>query len=81
MTTIDLFQWVVLTQDVPNSQVKTGDRGVVVDHLPPNSTQREPGYAIEVFQDGETLDVVSVPGTWLDALPETWGTARPDKAS
>lgn len=50
------------------------DRGVVVDHLPSNHNQLEPGYAIEVFQDGETLDVVFIPVSWATPLPQTWGT-------
>ncbi|WP_242028658.1 type I restriction endonuclease subunit R [Anabaena sp. FACHB-1250] len=33
MTTATLFQWVELKQDVPNSPVKAGNKGVVLDHL------------------------------------------------
>ena len=73
MTTAPLFQWVVLTRDIPNSSVKAGDRGVVVDCLPPNKNQTEPGYTIEVFKDGETLDVVSVPSSWIMLLAKQWG--------
>ncbi|HEY9706466.1 MAG TPA: DUF4926 domain-containing protein [Allocoleopsis sp.] len=57
MTTANLFQWVEINQDIPNSMVKKGMKGVVVDHLPPNSTQKEAGYIVEVFENGETLDV------------------------
>jgi hypothetical protein len=72
MATVDLFQWIVVDQDVPNSLVKAGDRGVVVDCLPSNEIQPEPGYMLEVFKDGETLDVVSVPVSWVTLLPEVW---------
>jgi hypothetical protein len=76
MTTASLFQWVELKQDVPNSPIKAGDEGVVLDYLNPTNTQKEPGYILEVFKDGETLDVVSVPISWVQPLPETWGSAE-----
>ncbi|MBC5793663.1 DUF4926 domain-containing protein [Sphaerospermopsis sp. LEGE 00249] len=78
MKTATLFQWVELKQDVPNSLVKAGNRGVVLDHLNPTKTQLEPGYILEVFADGETLDVVSVPISWVNPLPETWGNVEYD---
>ena len=65
MATTPLFHWVILNRDVPDSLVKVGDHGVVVDCLPPNQKQSEPGYAIEIFRDGETLDVISVPTSWV----------------
>jgi hypothetical protein len=73
-----LFQWVELKQDVPNNLVKAGNRGVVLDHLNPTKTQPEPGYILEVFENGETLDVVSVPISWVNPLPETWGNVEYD---
>jgi len=73
MTTAPLFHWVVLKQDIPNSSVKVGDRGIVVDCLPPNKNQKEPGYTIEVFKDGGTLDVISVPSSWVVLLAKQWG--------
>ena len=76
MTKAILFQWVVLDRDVPNSPVKKGNRGVVLDHLLPSTNQKEPGYTLEVFKDGKTLDVISVPVSWVTLLPETWGNAE-----
>ena len=78
MTTASLFQWAELKQDVPNSPVKAGDRGVVLDHLRPTKTQQEPGYILEIFKDSETVDVVSVPISWVNPLPETWGSIEHD---
>lgn len=69
----ELFHWVVLLRDVPNSAVKIGDRGVMVDELPFSTMHQEAGYTVEVFQSGETLDVVSVPISWVKVLPEVWG--------
>lgn len=74
MTTARLFQWVFLKQDVANSPVKAGDRAVVVDQLPATQNQPETGYLLEVFKDGQTLDVVAVPVSWVTPLPEMWGT-------
>ena len=76
MTTATLFQWVELNCDVPHSSVKIGDRGVVLDHLLPTKNQKEPGYTLEVFKDGETLDVISVPISWVTPLPEIWGNSE-----
>jgi hypothetical protein len=50
------FQQVVLTEDLPKSQLKAGDLGIVVmihgKHL---------GYELEIFSaEGRTLDVVTV---------------------
>ena len=41
--------------------------------------QKEDGYIIEVFKDGETLDVVSVPVSWVKLLPEKWGQIQDSK--
>ncbi len=73
MITATLFQWVELNQDVPDSLVKKGDKGVVLDHLQPTKNQPEPGYTLEIFKDGETLDVISIPISWVTPLPEVWG--------
>ncbi|MEH2409338.1 hypothetical protein [Nostoc sp.] len=78
MTTASLFQWVEVKHNVANSPVKAGDRGVVLDHLRPTKTQQEPGYILEIFKDGETLDIVSVPISWVNPLPETWGSIEHD---
>lgn len=72
MTTDILFRWAVLKRDVPDSAVKAGDRAVIVDALPATAKQTE-GYTLEVFKQGETLDVVSVPVSWVTLLPEVWG--------
>ncbi len=76
MTTATLFQWVELKQDVPNSPVKTRNKGVFLYHLNPTTSQPEPGYILEVFEDGETLDVASVPISWVNPLPESWGSVE-----
>lgn len=74
-----LFQWVELKQDVFDSVVKKGDKGVVLDYLSPNSKQKEAGYTVEVFKNGETLDIISVPVSWVTLLPEFWGISMKDQ--
>jgi hypothetical protein len=73
MTTAKLFQWVEINQDIPKSLVKKGMKGVVVDHLSPNSKQKEAGYIVEIFENGETLDVISIPVSSVTLIPEYWG--------
>ncbi|KAM3102464.1 hypothetical protein ACKFKF_03695 [Phormidesmis sp. 146-12] len=68
-----LFHWVVLLRDVPDGAVRVGDRGVIVDVLPFSEVHQELGYTIEVFRQGETVEVVSVPVSWVEVLPEVWG--------
>jgi hypothetical protein len=75
----NLFQWVQLNRDVPCSLVKKGNRGVIVETLKSIHPQKEDGYIIEVFKDGETLDVVSVPVSWVKLLPEKWGQIQDSK--
>jgi hypothetical protein len=64
MKTRTLFQSVELSQDVPNTNFHQGDLGIVVEYLEPNETQPEAGYLLEMFQNGETLDVIAVPISW-----------------
>lgn len=78
MTTASLFQQILFKQNVPKSAVKAGDLGIVVDLLPSNPRQPEMGYTLEVFREGETLDVVSVPASWVEVLPEMWGESIAD---
>jgi hypothetical protein len=76
-----LYHWVFLKRDVPNSNVKAGDRAVIVDCLPQTLKQSEAGYVLEVFRAGETLDVISVPTSWVMVLPEVWGQGEAIEAS
>ena len=73
-----LFHWCILLQPVPASLIQKGDRAIIVDELPFTSFYQECGYAIEVFQNGETIDVVSVPQSWVKVLPEVWGDGTRD---
>jgi hypothetical protein len=57
------FQRVVLTRDLPDEGLRTGDVGVVVEHYPAQAGVPE-GYELEFFAaGGQTVAVVSVPAT------------------
>ena len=73
-----LFHWCVLLQPVPETLIQKGDRAVIVDELPFTGFYQECGYAIEVFRNGETIDVVSVPQSWVKVLSEVWGDGTRD---
>jgi hypothetical protein len=65
------FQRVVLTTDVPEDRLQTGDVGVVVEHYRPRGDAPE-GYEVEFFSaTGETMAVVSLPATSLRAAGAT----------
>lgn len=57
------FRRVVLTKDLPEEGLRSGDVGVVVEHYPGRGDVPE-GYELEFFAGtGETVAVVSVPAT------------------
>ncbi len=66
-----LFHWVVLLRDMPGTEVRSGDRAVIVDLLAAPEAGREAGYSIEVFRGA--VDVVSVPVSWVTVGAEVWG--------
>ena len=68
MQNTELFQWVKLSQDVPGTSFKQGDEGVVVECLEANENTQESGYLLEMFQDGETVDVIAVPTAWTKKM-------------
>jgi hypothetical protein len=74
---------VIVLQDVPESLTVSGEhevqrsfRAVIVDELPFSETLQESGYTIEVFRQGETVEVLSVPASWVKVLPEVWGKSE-----
>ena len=62
--TTKFFQWVELSQDVPNTNFHQGDLGIIVEYIELNETQPEAGYLLEMFRNNETLDVIAVPISW-----------------
>ena len=65
----ELYKDVALTRDLPAERLKRGDIVKLVEHHPvPNG---EDGYSAEVFNAvGDTLDVITVPESALEALRE-----------
>lgn len=68
MQTVQLFQQVKLSRDIPNTIFKKDDKGTIVEFLPPNEQQQEAGYLLEMFANNETLDVIAVPISWTTPL-------------
>lgn len=59
-----LYTEVILVQDVPDEEVRTGDIGVVVERH--DVVGRETGYSVEFFDMlGNTVAVATVPGSAL----------------
>ena len=68
--TFEMFERVVLGQDLPADCLKAGDVGVIVEEYPATAEVPE-GYEIEIFAaNGETLAVVSVPETSIRKATE-----------
>jgi hypothetical protein len=65
----DLYNDVVLTRDMPEERLKRGDIVKLVDHHV--AEDGEEGYSAEVLNAlGETLAVIAVPESALEALRE-----------
>jgi hypothetical protein len=65
--TFELYTDAVLTRDLPEDGLCTGDVVKIVDHHPVPGG--EDGYSIEVFNAiGETIAVTSVPESALETL-------------
>jgi uncharacterized protein DUF4926 len=61
--TLALYKRVVLTRDLPEEGLRSGDVGVIVEHYPARGDAPE-GYELEVFAaTGQTIAVVSVPAS------------------
>lgn len=66
--TIDLYQEVILKQDLPEYQLKAGDLATVID-IVLHPTGKEDGYVLEVFNAiGVSLTVIIVPQSAVKAL-------------
>jgi hypothetical protein len=62
----EMFQDVILTCDLPEHGLQTGDVGTVVEHH--RVPGREDGYSVEFFDmTGRTVAVVTVPAASLRA--------------
>jgi hypothetical protein len=65
--THELYSEAVLTQDLPDYNLRRGDVVVIVDHHV--APDKEDGYSIEVFNaTGDTIAVTTVPAASLEPL-------------
>ncbi|MGH9851765.1 MAG: DUF4926 domain-containing protein [Blastocatellia bacterium] len=66
--TLELYQEVALTRDLPEHQLKAGDVATLVDFVP-HPSAGEDGCVLEVFNAvGETIAVVTAPISAVEAL-------------
>lgn len=66
--TLNLYQEVALTRDLPEHQLKTGDIGTLVD-IVPHPDGGEDGCVLEIFNAvGESIAVVVVSKSALEML-------------
>ena len=63
----NLFQEVVLTEDISEKGLKRGDVATVVEHHP--VADGEDGYSLEIFNAlGDTIAVVTVPESAIELM-------------
>ncbi|MBI4670875.1 MAG: DUF4926 domain-containing protein [Chloroflexi bacterium] len=61
-----LYKDVILVRDLPDEKLRAGDVGTVVERHEVQAL--ETGYSVEFFDMlGNTVAVVTVPGSWLRA--------------
>jgi hypothetical protein len=66
--TLELYQEVALTRDVPEHQLRAGDIATLIDFVS-HPTGGEEGCVLEVFNAvGESIAVVAVPVSAVEAL-------------
>jgi hypothetical protein len=64
----ELFSRAALAEDLPDYTLQKGDLVTIVEYLPENEHHKE-GYVVEIFDVlGNTLHVLSVYATQLQAL-------------
>ena len=65
---LELYQEVALTRDLPEHQLRAGDIGTLIDFVS-HPTSGEEGCVLEVFNAvGESIAVVAVPVSAIEAL-------------
>lgn len=76
--TMELYQEVALTRDLPEEGLKAGDVAVLIDFVP-HPSNGEDGCVLEVFNAiGQSLKVVAVPISAIAVLrPDEILTVRP----
>lgn len=65
---VELYQEVALTRDLPEHGLKTGDIAMLVDFVP-HPSDGEEGCVLEVFNAiGESFTTIAVPISTIEAL-------------
>ena len=68
MNTLELYQEVALTHDLPEHRLKAGDIATLIDFVP-HPSEGEDGCVLEVFNAvGESIAVIVVPISSVEVL-------------
>jgi hypothetical protein len=58
---LELYKEVIITQDIPEYNLRSGDVATLIDYVP-HPEQGEEGAILEIFNDlGESMQVLTVP--------------------
>jgi hypothetical protein len=58
---LELYKEVIITQDIPEYNLRSGDVATLIDYVP-HPEQGEEGAIVEIFNDlGESMQVLTVP--------------------
>jgi hypothetical protein len=69
MEKLELYQYVALSRDVPEYNLKRGDVAMLIDYVT-HPSGGEDGYILEVFNAaGDSLAVLTVPLSAVEKLP------------
>ena len=69
MEKLELYQYVALSRDVPEHNLKQGDVAMLIDYVS-HPSGGEDGYILEVFNAaGDSLTVLTVPISAVEKLP------------
>lgn len=69
MEKLELYQYVALSRDVPEYNLKRGDVAMLIDYVT-HPSGGEDGYILEVFNAaGDSLVILTVPLSAVEKLP------------
>ena len=72
-----LFEEIVLSRDIPEKQLRTGDVATIVEYHPVSGG--EDGYSLEVFNTvGDTIAVITLPESAIQSFSESDLAAQHD---
>ena len=69
MEKLELYQYIALSRDLPEHNLKQGDIAMLIDYVN-HPSGGEDGYILEVFNNiGDSMKVLNVPISAVEKLP------------